>query len=652
MIRAWWLLAVAAAAQSEEVTDAKLVVDFSAERTEDAWIAAAFKENAERDLASHHVTFVDAKTIDTSRCTTKNAKCLVDVYAAAGIDIILLGWIGKSTLRFEAYEGWLRTRVARDSIRLDKGPNLLILRDRTLKAVSPFFETGGLLAKKRMVPRESDDLPLSPGMMTLLALLCGCIWSWFLLINLRMAIPAIPGLGGIRHGNVGRMLEAWSSSAFMRLLLIALVQAPFVIAVIFGARALGVTPRTTWMLLVPLWGLVLYASLLALVDRLAIYIDRKLVVGKAAAENPWHPVIKKYFLGYVRRAGLQLDRAVIDKTLFLPGRNQAIAVYGGGLQGARIVINESLLELALHPLHDEQLFDEESDPKQRLDLGDARGLLVPNEEGTLPKESARDAKKSAKLARPGQRPLLGQNETLLGYVLPTPADESAPLVIDDRDDYSVLRHLLTAHYAAFDHGRYGEEADDTDPTQKDFLFGALLREIGAVERRDPVLLTLTLSLELLLGKAPKWMRAVHLAFVSMHERLFAKSPELIADGYAALNRGLHHLIQYLDYLRTKNDAQLTARADEPKLHSTSAEILRRALEAGDERLVQLGRHLDTELPVRSRRIKVLIYSTVALAIALAAANAVRASIAYAPVYEKRMQDVEQQIEKGASSDGQ
>jgi len=355
----------------------------------------------------------------------------------------------------------------------------------------------------------------------------------------------------------------------------------------------------------------------------------------------------------VRRAGLELDRAMLERTLFLPGRaavtnpllEEGIAVYGGGLAHARIVIDEALLETALHALPEERLFDDEEGHGGALELGDPDGVLLPSDDPNAPMPK-RSNRARARTRASTFRPLLGQNETLLGVIHPLPVDESAPLVIDDRDEYSVLRHLLTAHYAAFNQGRWGEElVDDTDPTQKDFLFGALLREVGSIERKDSLVHALALNLK------PK-----------QRKQLFTKTAEIIADGYAALNRGLHPLIQYLDYLRTKSDAHLTARADEPLLAGTTTEILRRVI-AEDEkpqdraqrRLFSLAEYLSGDVHVARSKLRVAVYAVAALVAAAFAVSAIKETIDYQPVYEKRMRELELKVEqakqKGEPADG-
>ena len=698
-----------------EELGARLVVDFSAERAEDTWVAHAFEQNAARDLAGHRGTLIDKSEIDTRGCERGNADCLVDRYAKDKIDLIILGRLKERTLELHVYEGWLKTRIAHEVINLEARPTLIEVHNRTLASVAPFFQSGGLLEKKQWILSAPDaqdrDLPFDlvlavliasalflampiafgliigapisrrallwslrlaaapplaliastmirgiDGLEWMMPMIGGAVWSWFLLITLRVGVPALTGLSSIRHGNVGRMLRAWCIASAMRIALLILFIGPFLIGVVYAASRRGVPDRTTWIVMVPLFGLLCHFWLASLVEHVTLHLDRVLVVGKATPDNGWHPVVKKYFMGYLRRAGLELERSMLDRILFLPGTQSEIFTYGGGLSRARIAVPEALLETALHQLDDEQVIVDED--ASSLDLADPSGYLLPGG------SASRKKKEEAPPARRKRFwPLLGQNETLLGYVNPLPKGESVPLVIDDPDEYAVLRELLTAHYSAFDPKRYGEEADDTDPTQKDFLFGALLREVGCVQRKDTLLTSLLLSLDLVIATGPKWIGALERLAIAFYRRFFARYPAVVADGYAALNRGLHHLIQHLDYLRTRSDAGLTARADEPTLHSTSSEILRRiAAETGSvedhtrNRLVWLSTHLFAEIPEkRLVSLRMLFGTALVLATAGWIAKLVLESIEYQPIYQKRIQEQQQKIlarEKEDSDDGQ
>src|SRR5439155_21875985 len=91
-----------------------------------------------------------------------------------------------------------------------------------------------------------------------------------------------------------------------------------------------------------------------------------------------------------------------------------------------------------------------------------------------------------------QRKPLGQAATLLGYATPAPG-QLVPLISDNPQDLAIVRELLSEHYPWFAPDP-DEEYDATDPTDKDFLFGALVHELGVARRNETQLATLPLAL--------------------------------------------------------------------------------------------------------------------------------------------------------------
>jgi hypothetical protein len=153
---------------------------------------------------------------------------------------------------------------------------------------------------------------------------------------------------------------------------------------------------------------------------------------------------------------------------------------------------------------------------------------------------------------------LGQAATLLGYVVASPG-ELVPLISDNPHDLAVVRALLSEHYP-WDAPDPDDEFDPTDPTDKDLLFGALVRELGAIQRRDCELDTLKLAL----GRRVA--------------RLGSRAAARLADLYPALNFARDHLVQYLHYRWSGTTDLLTARARSDRLHDTSIRILQQLRE--------------------------------------------------------------------------
>jgi hypothetical protein len=251
--------------------------------------------------------------------------------------------------------------------------------------------------------------------------------------------------------------------------------------------------------------------------------------------------------------------------------------------------------------------------------------------------------------------LIGQNATLLGWVMPVPIDESVPLISNSQEDFDVVRELLTEHYAAFEKNLDEDEHDDTDPTQKDFLFGALLHEVGAILRSDTRLMTVRLAVELGAYKASWLTRKVVRLGLAIRDRFFAWPAARVGDCYVALNHGLDHLIQYL-YMSVPGDLEkglLTARANPPQLFSTSKEIIeavgRTAPDAKDRhifgatprsRIEQLAALFYAPIAPRTgRAVRALAVAGVLLVAGLATAHAAIKALDYDPVYQQRMREM-------------
>jgi hypothetical protein len=243
--------------------------------------------------------------------------------------------------------------------------------------------------------------------------------------------------------------------------------------------------------------------------------------------------------------------------------------------------------------------------------------------------------RKVRTAYPGmQRKPLGQAATLLGYVVPEPG-QIAPLISDNPRDLAVVRELLSEHYPWFAPDP-DDEFDATDPSDKDLLFGALVRELGIVRRRESLFAT------------------VKLVFGPRFARITSPLRSRLADAYAAMNFARHHLIQYLHYVRTKNTELLTARARLDVLHRTSTRILsqieaapkHRNTAALNRRLVWLSRFF-AEPVVDARAVKVrrLVAAAVIAAVLAAAGFAVKRAVDYHTVYAQRIEAQERALAK-------
>jgi hypothetical protein len=186
------------------------------------------------------------------------------------------------------------------------------------------------------------------------------------------------------------------------------------------------------------------------------------------------------------------------------------------------------------------------------------------------------------------------------------------------------------------------------------LFGALLRELGVVARRDVIFATFGVTVAALATSANPFARLFFLPFAA-YGRLFATPAAKVADAYAALNGALHHLIQYLSFARGVGAELLTARANVPRLVETTAQMLALAESAkpperagrvlgapSADRAPWLARVFHGGALARPRFPWMRVLGGVAVA-ALSVALLVRAvsdAIAYHPTYVQRTSNTE------------
>jgi hypothetical protein len=486
----------------------------------------------------------------------------------------------------------------------------------------------------------------------------GMLWGTFVFVHLRWAFAPIHGLGQVRHDALWPLLRSWMELSFMRVVLLGLY-APVALLTLYGSEALQLSSRATFALALPAAGLFAGFWLLTLIDNLALYLDVHLVNGASTERNPWHGTIRRYFMGYLRRNGVELGSHLVDDTLFLPADISDVTSYGGGFARPRIVVGVGPRTVALGELPDEREAPERQVNPEEAPLG----VLVPAQSDTRDRahkvKVAADRRRAAADAPPKKsipKPkLIGEHLTLLGWVMPQPDEDGVPLIASTQEEYEIVKGLLQEHYAAFEKGIDDDEVDDTDPTQKDFLFGALLREMGAISRGDTVLGTLVLCLSLAQRKASWPIRIVMRGVSFLYTRLLASPQAIVADSYPALHRGMHHLIQYLDMIRGGTPA-LTTRASVPHLINVSKEIFDRLdKEAPPSRLILrptprnrllwLSRFFHAPLGARLGR-RVLSALAMFTVCAVLAYGAVRAALVYHPVYVDRMQKLQEARDVG------
>jgi hypothetical protein len=722
------------APQKAEAPPTSLAIDFAPSDAGLAWFVSGLEDVVGNEFRRFHDVAL-AKKVDPTRCPGRGARCLVDQYRAARVQIVVLGELeGRDDLAYQVFDTSTGTRAFRGALRVS-GVTSALLQRQIGDLVRPIVQRGGLLderpaatpggpppplatprspspsrplveqldlaaatliglvlsplalalllvgprelAKRTMpaswawsvlllgalvpVPLVTRVLDLQrlaaslsahpPRIMGLLSpVAAGMLWGAFVLATAVWLMAPLRGLERIRHDALWPVLRSWAALCVLRAAALFTVYAPLIVLAVRTSRAIELPERLTLAFVVPAAGLLTHFWLLSLVDNLSLYLDARLVSGLPTPRNPWHATIKRYFLGYVRRNVVEIDQKLLDETLFLPGVNEEVVCYGGGFAPPRIVVGARPLETALGELPDEEEVPDRTANADELPEGFVLPSMEPAEDLAL-LTRAEERRRQLTLAPARRRAhmprLLGENATLLGWVLPQSAPRGVPLISDTQEDFGVVKRLLSEHYSAFVVD--DDEVDDTDPTQKDFLFGALLRQIGVVARHDVYFATIALTWDVVSSRAG-WFSHLLRAPLTLYERLLAAPAARVADAYAALNSGLHHLVQYLCFLRGTGETLLTARADVPRLAGTSrimvTEVQRSEPSARElqdfhatprDRVVWLASIFHGQIfRGRLRWGRVVVALAAAALAGVLAAQSISRAIAYHPIYVERM----------------
>jgi hypothetical protein len=188
------------------------------------------------------------------------------------------------------------------------------------------------------------------------------------------------------------------------------------------------------------------------------------------------------------------------------------------------------------------------------------GLVVPTEPGA--KLASVEERQVHHLTDEGElvREPLGEPPTLAGIIEPED--------LDPRKSYRPHEDPLWLDWDS------GEEYDGTDAGDRDFLFGALVRALGDIQRGTARANTLVLAMRL--RRPLRWLDALGRPF------------DALGDVHAALAGARHHLVQHLAYQKWHREDLLTARAYGPELEAASRTILALPDAATERRLNTLA----------------------------------------------------------------
>jgi len=368
----------------------------------------------------------------------------------------------------------------------------------------------------------------------------GLAWGTFVVTTMPIVFPPIIGFGRIEQGELGRVLSAWIAAVGRRALLASAIYVP--VAIFAG-----------WLgdlVIVALALLVTRMTIRGLIAVVAMDLDAKLIDATANRAG-WEAAARAYVIGYVERARLALDRDLLARVQLIPGTGDEVVAYGGGLSASRIVIPRRMLELALAPWG--RPHDYAAPRVSTLHWTEWNaGLLMPTEIDDDKIATAEDRQPKPFTAEgEADREVLGEPPTLAGTVEPVALDPQ-PSAYRPHDDPMWLEWDS------------GDDDDGTDAGDRDFLFGAIMFALAAIQRHDDRLATFAL----------RWPR-------------LRRSEPAIGDYHTALAGARHHLVQYLGFRKWQREDLLTARAFAPELEAATRRVV--SVAAGsDARITRLA----------------------------------------------------------------
>jgi hypothetical protein len=451
----------------------------------------------------------------------------------------------------------------------------------------------------------------------------GIIWGYFIILNFKIVIPRIQGLEQLKPKNISLFMHSSVLTLLIKTLIIIVFYWTFFHGVFIFGRLFSINREVVITLLLPLSGLYIFYWVALVLEVFAMSIDVKLAGRKLNYRNVWDLKVRKYFISYLKRNGVALNRRMVDETVFLKGENKGVVCYGGGFSRPRIAIDKDLIKFALGDMDESGSEDKNKYDQKVIEPVIRQNSLFQITANLSAKSGSKNIFKSRNIKKRTrymeymqkyyQRDLELQDEkrnyqsknVIQGIFYPRlKGDDKFPsLLSGNLDDMRVVEELLLEYSGRND--RYNEDADidDSSEQDKDFLFGALLHKFGELLRYDNIFSTPYLYLRCKKGVKRK-----------SYNFPFSKYISIVADTFVVLNSGLNHLMQYLYYEATNSQSHLTTKGTASYMLKSQDEILTNTRELiGDssplkvqtdelDRIVWLSRFCQDPIVIEDNRI--------------------------------------------------
>ncbi len=655
-----FLILVATPVFSKNEDAQSLSIQFTAKNPADLWQAKTFQQSTAKFISGYNKLIVK------------------DFDAKNPADYHWRGELKNGTLKHEIFESQTGARLS--SGEFEVGQSLSDLQIASLKAIKVLVRNGGLVDQN--ASRKNSVIPSIPenwnqlfkieypqSVMTAISLVGGILWGYIALLCLSFAFGSLHGLERIWYWNVRQYLVSWIEVFLGKMIIIFIILTP---ALLIGhnlGKAFNLNFYLLWYALMPLIILIEFTLIALIGTVLTKILDRKYVRGKVDGNSIWDMEIRHYFMGYYRRLGLDIPMTVLNKLIFLPGRELEVFTYGGGLNRTRVVVPYELLDMAIGEPDVSTAEDIENAPVAANEpLGrvlpkkwDAR-INVKSNETQIEKIISRSKfpltpAKAMEFPSGGGGMPMESSAGVWGQIRPNRQQETVGLISDSLQDLQVVKELLSEHHMLFAKLQFDEDFDDTDPSDFDYLFGILLREVGVVHRKDSLWLTWWYSLNLFVETWPKKLKSL---FDSLYQVYFSNGSRhtaTLADSYVVLNHGRHHLLQYMYYQFKRDLFLLTSRANRQSLMSISKKIFDQFRETPPEkadlrknratlknRMRWFSKFFAHRLPeYKYKKRKPVLTIIIGLMILGTLAIEVFFAKEYAPVYEKNKKEIQEKI---------
>jgi len=649
---------------AKETEAQKFVVSFMASEGDAGWQAKALEDSSQKFISGFQRLQIVEAGQEFHSC--QNYSCQISALHRAGVSYLWQGVLNDRSLKYQIVE--VPSRAILNSGYLELGRSAVDSQVQSLQAIRPLVRKGGILDQvlaKRQTNYWSLSETLKPfeasrdhgGLSAVLALIGGFAWGYLLLVTGRFILGTFHGVETIWHWNLSQLLHSWLEVLFAKLFLILAALTPSLGLSLTLVYKFNFSAQPVWFLVFPLLALIQMALYVSLSTFISLLLDKKKVTGKIRQNHAWDYEIRRYLMGYYKRLGLDIPLSILERIRFLPGSTPDILTYGGVFIRPRVVIPLKLLEYAIG---EPEIAPQKKPDRTPLAANESLGLVLPKHlnNGITAKTSEKQIEKRINRSkfyitpkhamlyvRSDSRPPMEATAGVWGYVRPQRGDDdSVPLISDSLQDLKTVEALLTKHHVNFARIQFDEEYDDTDPTDLDFLFGPLLREIGRIHRREHFFLS--------------WWHLVHWIF-DFHENHFSKHPAFVADAYVVLNHGRHHLAQHIYYSLNGETDLLTQRGNPQRLLRISKEIfskfqrispskedLHRNRATPLNRMIWLSRFFSVGAPdYPYRKGKPIVSALMGLLALLVLGFELTKAYEYRPVYKQRMVDVKVQIKE-------